>query len=392
MIRRTIVPALALAVLIALAVLLPRRADGVEEKSAVPLDPSSPSQARRVDPVTYDIDYSVIVTAPADTRILKVWLPLPQSGAGQEIEPGELTTFPHKVAPRVGTETVYGNRFAYFEFDRPDGAQIVRHRFRAKIWEQHWDVDAARVAAVKKWPASFGPYLKGDAAVALDDTIASALRGVVKQRKGPARDLDEVMAWLQDNMKYDHAKASLSADSRHALRTRAGNCSDYHGLCASFGRVLGLPTRVVYGLHTFPKNSPSHCKMEAYLPPYGWVSFDVSETQKLVRAIQADKTLDETARSKLAKAAHERLKRGFRDNTWLLQTRGTDYELVPPASRKVKLVRTIYAEADGRPLPDPDPADPARTEFAWMTAHRFTPDRPVAFPFKDRKSLQAIGE
>ena len=93
-----------------------------------------------------------------------------------------------------------------------------------------------------------------------------------------AGDLAAVMDWLHARMKYDPASSSLIASSEHALAARAGNCSEYHGLCAAFGRSLGFPTRVVYGITPLPKNSPSHCKCEAYLPPYGWVSFDVSET------------------------------------------------------------------------------------------------------------------
>jgi hypothetical protein len=89
------------------------------------------------------------------------------------------------------------------------------------------------------------------------------------------------------------------------------------------------------------------------------------------------------------RAARERLLRGFRDNTWFVQTRGTDYELVPPASRRVPLVRTLWAEADGVPLPDPDPALAGKREFAWMTAHRYTPDRPVVYPFADWKGLES---
>jgi transglutaminase-like putative cysteine protease len=363
-----------------------------DDKTPTALDPNQPYQARKVNPVTYDIDYSVVVTAPHQTKVLKVWLPLPQTDAGQEVEPGRLTTFPMKVAPRVGTEKVYGNKFAFFAFDHPEGAQIIRHQFRAKVWELRWDVDPAKIVKVPRWPASFAPYLKGDAAVALDDTFAATLRGMVKERKGPAHDLDQAMVWLQENMKYDHSKASLSADARRAFETRTGHCSDYHGLCASFGRALGLPTRVVYGIFTIPKNSPSHCKLEAYLPSYDWVAFDISETQNMVKAIRANKALGEAERSRLVKAAQARLKRGFRDNTWLLQTRGTDYELVPAGRQKVRVVRTIYAEADGQPLPDPDPADATRKEFAWMTVHQFTPDRPVAYPFKDLKSLQGPGE
>ena len=70
-----------------------------------------------------------------------------------------------------------------------------------------------------------------------------------------------------------------------------------------------------------------------------------------------------------------------------LATKGTDYDLAPKAGRKVPLVATIYAEADGTPLPQPDPADTAKREFAWMTAHKYTADRVVSYPFKDWRTL-----
>ena len=33
------------------------------------------------------------------------------------------------------------------------------------------------------------------------------------------------------------------------------------------------------------------------------------------------------------------------------------------------------------------PANPKATGFAWMTLHKYTPDRPVTYPFKDWSSL-----
>lgn len=53
-------------------------------------------------------------------------------------------------------------------------------------------------------------------------------------------------------------------------------------------------------------------------------------------------------------------------------------------------MRTIYAEADGEPLPDPDPANIEQREFAWMTIHEYKPDRPVTYPFKDFASLEDV--
>ena len=128
--------------------------------------------------------------------------------------------------------------------------------------------------------------------------------------------------------------------------------------------------------------------MEAYLPPYGWVSFDVSETQNLVNLIKKQTELSPELKDELIKAATDRLSSGFRDNTWYSQTRGTDYDLVPPAKKRAPVVRTIYAEADGIALPEPDPANSAKREFAWMTIHKYTPDKAVKYPFKDWQSLR----
>ena len=110
--------------------------------------------------MTHEVDFSIVITPPYRTKLLRIWLPLPQSDAGQEITGSELSTFPDEVIPRIAAEPVYGNRFAYFEFAKPEGAQIIRHKFRAKVWDLHWDVDAAAVTAVQKWPDDFAAYLR----------------------------------------------------------------------------------------------------------------------------------------------------------------------------------------------------------------------------------------
>lgn len=350
-------------------------------------DPAAPSAAAKSAPVAYGVDFRVVVTAPSGTKTLKVWVPVPPDDHGQTVTAGEWSVFPDDVKPAFHTEKLFGNRFAYFEFVNPRGAVIVSHAFKATAWQLDWDVAPAKVRPVEKWPAAFDPFRRAERGIAIDDKV-KALAADLAGKGGPAGDLAAVMDWVQGNMTYDHSATSLVASTPHALKTKRGDCSDYHGLCSSLGRALGVPTRVAYGLHLFPKNLPSHCKLEAYLQPYGWVSFDVSETQRLVKAIEAAEKLTPSEKKELVAAAVARLRRGFRDNTWLLVTRGTDYDLAPAASGKVPLVGTIHAEADGKPLPTPDPADPTKREFAWMTAHKYTPDRVVAYPFGDWAALK----
>ena len=353
------------------------------------LDPDLPYQAERLRPVKYDVEFVVTVTAPYKTKQLRVWLPIPPSDNGQELLSSELTTFPDEVSPQIAAESLFGNRFAYFQFSNPQGAQVIRHKFSIRVWELSWHLDPDKVQAVTEWPASFARYRRTESqAVVADARFEKLLAEIVPQRTNPLRDFSSVLTWVNGNFTYDHARASLKASSLHGLEQRTGHCSDYHGFCAALGRVLGQPTRVTYGMATFPKASPSHCKLEAFLPPYGWVSFDVSETQKLVAAIGSNDKLVEADRERLRAAAQRRLTSGFRDNTWFVQTRGTDYDLEPKASSRVPVVRTIYAEADDRPLADPDPANPEQSEFAWMTAHKFTASQPISNPFTDLDSLQ----
>ena len=115
------------------------------------LDPQQPYSAERLNPVMYDVEFLVTVTAPYKTKSLRVWLPIPPSDRGQELQSSELTTFPESVKPQVADEPLFGNRFAYFEFANPQGAQVIRHKFRIRSWELRWQLDPVRVQAVQQW-------------------------------------------------------------------------------------------------------------------------------------------------------------------------------------------------------------------------------------------------
>lgn len=348
---------------------------------------TQPTTAKLSELIQYEIDFSVIVTPPYHCQVLKVWLPIASSDGVQEVGASSFSTRPMQVEPKIAAEATYGNKFAYFEFHQPKGAQIIRHQFKAKVSHAHWELDPGKVQKAGKWPVAFKMYLDPEAVkdqAGYEDLISDL--GSNSTESEP--DLFAAMKWIDDNLKYDHVSASLAADADHAFSKRRGHCSDYHGLCATIGRSLGYPTRVTYGLALFPKNSPSHCKLEAYLPPYGWVSFDLSETQKLVKRIGEDQSLSAKQQQQLIDAAQARLRSGFRENSWLKMTQGVGYELAPPAKDKVRVVRTAYVEADGVALTEPDPASSKQQAFTWMTAHHYQSDRPSKSPFKDYESLR----
>lgn len=70
-------------VLMMLSILLARGLRAEDKPAAAP-DPALPYQCEKSNPVTYDVDFSVVVTAPYKTKVLKVWLPMPQTDSGCE--------------------------------------------------------------------------------------------------------------------------------------------------------------------------------------------------------------------------------------------------------------------------------------------------------------------
>ncbi len=380
----SILPLNALAVFVAFYFFsTPLRGD--DEKT---LDPNLPYQGIRSDPVTYQVDLSVVVTPPYQCKVLKIWMPIPPADAVQKVTGSKLSSFPIKVEAKIGREKTYGNRFAYFEFHNPQGAQIVRQQFTVKTWEVKWNLDPGKVTPVEKWPAAFEPYLRSERLVPVDDQFKKVALSIVPDKTNPGRDLVKVFDWVSNTIVYSHKIASLQGSAVHALEKKIGHCSDYHGLCTALGRSLGYPTRIAYGINPYPRNSPSHCKLEVFVPPYGWVTFDVAETQQMIGRIRKDAKLDDARKKALIAAAQKRLATGFRDNTWFMQTRGSGYDLEPPAKQKVAVVRTIYAEADGVAYPEPDPFSPEPSALSWMTVHHYVADRPVTNPFQDYKSLE----
>jgi transglutaminase-like putative cysteine protease len=339
--------------------------------SATGLSPAQPPGARQSLATTYDVDFRVAVIAPANTKKLRVWLPLPTSNTCQQVFDRKLETFPRPQAPSIAIEPVFGNTFAYFEFDSPDGAQLITHRFKAQTHQLNWDVDYPSVTQPESWPESFEPFQRPDPRLVEEEQLNQVLAEINAATENVASDrLIGAIEWVDQHLVYDHQVASLSADPMHALVHRRGHCSDYHGLCSTLARNIGFPSCVLYGLQMFDKGSPSHCKLEVFLPPYGWVRYDLSETQKLAIQVAADESLTQGERDARVAKIKARTMRGFQENTWLQVTRGVNYDLVPAAANPIHVVRTIYAEADGKPLPEPDPSNAEGNQGSWMTIHR----------------------
>lgn len=185
---------------------------GTQAAESDAIQPDLPYQAVRLDPVQYDVDFSVVVTAPYQCKVLKVWLPLPQTDVAQEISDSCLTAFPVEVEPKIGVESTFGNKFAYFEFANPRGGQIIRHRLKARVWELRWNLKPSQVVAISEWPDSFAPYLRPQR-LSDEGAFTETLREITPQATASVDNLYRAMTWVDQNLTYDHVNASLQADA-----------------------------------------------------------------------------------------------------------------------------------------------------------------------------------
>ncbi len=331
--------------------------------------------AERTNPVTYEISVQLVFTPPVGTKVAHVWMVKPPNDEGQEVLKFESEPMPTLEAP----DPLYGNQLVYWRLDNPEGAQVIRYRLRVRAYELRWHLQPDKVNQPD--PKGMAEWLRHETYIIVNDPrIRSLAQQLVRNASTPFEKVRRVLEYVIDTMKYSHAECSLSASALHAYTARTGHCSDYHGFSTALLRSLGFPARVTYGINPFKRRSPSHCKLEVFLPPYGWVPFDLSETDKVLETWEKA-GMDPAEKASRRAALMQWLFSGFRDNTWYRTAVGTDFPLVPAVAPNPPLIRTFYIVCDDKVLPEPDPANPNKMEFAWQEVWEVKQDRETVHPW-----------
>ncbi|TWT33183.1 arylsulfatase [Blastopirellula retiformator] len=113
--------------------------------------------------------------------------------------------FRRKCRPTIHVEPKYGNKFAYFEFADPHGAQIIRHQFQAKVWQLDWKLQPQQLTDVTSWPASFDKYRQGESqAVVVNDQFRELAAQVVPEGEDPLTTMGSIMDYVIRDFQYDH--------------------------------------------------------------------------------------------------------------------------------------------------------------------------------------------
>lgn len=279
---------------------------------------------------TVDAVYTATLTGVPEARVLKVWIPLPQSTPWQEISDIEIDS-PHEFA--IKTEPTYGNRYAYATIENARAGDLtVRVKFRARRNTILFD----ELPAVKATEEELKLNLRSNRLVSLSPRIRTMASDITKGKETPVAKARAIYDYLLENMKYDKTNPGWgSGDSERACDVKTGNCTDFHSLFMSLARSAGIPARFIIG---FPMAKDAtqvkgyHCWAEFYVDGIGWIPVDASD---------ASKSSDRRIREFLF---------GNLDPNRLEFTVGRDVVVDPPTKQPFNYFLHPYAEADGDPV------------------------------------------
>lgn len=234
----------------------------------------------------FEFTYTVRVPAlPEGSQRLRLWIPVPESDAHQEITALRLET---PVVYEFHRDPEYGNFYAYLEAEAPQAPLDVKMRLWVKRREHRVSLElgeaGARADSASR--AELERALKPDRLVPIDGVIAQLAAQETRGLTDPREKARAIYRYVVSTMKYDKSGEGWGrGDAIYACNIRRGNCTDFHALFIGMMRASGIPARFEIGF-PLPPDRPAgeipgyHCWAQFYLEGVGWVPVDASEAWK----------------------------------------------------------------------------------------------------------------
>lgn len=272
--KRTVISVTALAAIVCLVPMSAATRKGVH---------TTPPSSR-----TFEFVYVVQVPAlPAGNHEMRIWLPLPQTGAHQGISAVGISS---PIAHRIYTDQANGNSAAYFSFNtaKTRAPFTITLKFRARRDEYRVPLPSIGSAtSSSQFSPNIARYLEPDRLVPINGMIADLSREQTKGISDPLKRARNIYDYVIRTMHYDHAGTGWGqGDAIFACTAHHGNCTDFHSLFIGMARAAGIPARFEIG---FPipigqhqgEISGYHCWAEFYIQGIGWVPIDASEAWQI---------------------------------------------------------------------------------------------------------------
>ncbi|MGH9787262.1 MAG: transglutaminase-like domain-containing protein [Candidatus Acidiferrales bacterium] len=224
---------------------------------------------------------------PEGSQKLRLWIPVPESDANQDITSLRLES----PAPyELHRDPVYRNLYAYLEVNPKEVATPFEVKLR--LWVNRRENKASMKPAAagsgagNASAAELRRALEPDRLVPTDGIIAQLAAQETRGLTDPLDKARAVYRYVVSTMKYDKSGQGWGrGDAIYACNIRKGNCTDFHALFIGMMRASGVPARFEIGF-PLPADKPAgevpgyHCWAQFYVEGVGWVPVDASEAWK----------------------------------------------------------------------------------------------------------------
>lgn len=234
---------------------------------------------------SFHITNVLTVKVPKNAKVVKVWFAIPQEDAYSTVHN---FTVASAYAVRYDRDS-WGNKVAFAEIQNPSQEQVTfKEEFDLTRSEIRTTVNASATRPLTDQErGALSAYLRPTTYVIVDDRIKQLAASITGGETNPVLAGRKLYEWTYKNVNYwvkdpDHLKASPVGSADYCLRTKTGNCTDFHSLFASLAISSGIPTRMVYGsllkptLNGMETDASYHCWIEIFAPQIGWLPLDAS--------------------------------------------------------------------------------------------------------------------
>ncbi|MGH9533997.1 MAG: transglutaminase-like domain-containing protein [Terriglobales bacterium] len=234
---------------------------------------------------SFRFDYHTVVHFPAGTRQVRVWIPVAQSNAHQQVRVLAI----HAPGPYRLTRSRNGDNMLYAELRRPAGdsaAFDLRYQVRRRLYRVGDFQQLLRLPADPPGDALSAAqrayYLRANRLVPVTGTLQRLAAQVTRGAQGRVAKAHAIYLYIFHTLRYDKSGTGWGhGNAMWACDHKRGNCTDFHSLFLSMARSQGIPSRFVIGF-PIPRSAHAgavegyHCWAEFYVAGRGWVPLDIA--------------------------------------------------------------------------------------------------------------------
>jgi len=308
------------------------------------------------------------IKVPHGAKTVRVWFAVPQQDEYSAIRNFDIgSDYPARYA-----RDSWGNRVGYLDVEGPAQEQItLKEQFdltRTEVRNTFTSSDTRPLTEQER--AALAAYLQPTTHVLVNDEMKKLATSITAGETNPVLAARRLYDWTYKNVNYwvkdpDHLKASPVGSAEYCLRTKTGNCTDFHSLFASLAISSGIPTRMIYGsllkptLNGVEVDASYHCWIEFFAPRLGWIPLDASLANIYAEEISLNdknrKLVELTTSTGYHGADKSKVEYYFGnlDERRVVWSTGRDLMMEPPQDDgPINSLPKVYVEIDGKQSAD----------------------------------------